>query len=110
MSCSNVGRALLEYLDTFNSELLYQGKELSFLTDSRQETVNHTLCSTGLVSDVYGWRVSLEPLLLDQRHIHFSHVKGQEQMVNYRDLQTNQLLNVLNLTLHEEDFGDPAAE
>lgn len=31
-------------------------------------------------------------------------------MVNYRDLQTNQLLNVLNLTLHEEDFGDPAAE
>jgi hypothetical protein len=47
---------------------------------------------------VYGWRVSLESLLLDQRHIHFSHVGEQTQIVNYRDLETTQLLNFLNLT------------
>ncbi|PNF30281.1 hypothetical protein B7P43_G18388 [Cryptotermes secundus] len=104
-SCSDVGTALLEYLDTFPSELLYQGKEPSSLTDRGQETINYTLCSTGLVSEVYGWRVSLESLLLDQRHIHFSHVEKQEQMVNYRDLQTTRLLNFLNLTTGRRFWG-----
>ena len=66
------GEALVEFLNSSNLEILNQGNESTFCSGSRQEVIDITLGSFGLLASITGWEVSSEPSLSDCRHILFT--------------------------------------
>jgi hypothetical protein len=61
-------RALLEHLETTDSEIMNQREELTFLTERRQEITDLNHHFRELVSDVNGWKVLPELSLSDHGH------------------------------------------
>jgi hypothetical protein len=82
------GRVMLVYMGTMDLVLLNQGDNPTFLTKRKQMGIDSTLCSRELMREVCGWRVSLEPLLSDYRHILLSLAREEEERANYRNPQT----------------------
>jgi hypothetical protein len=71
-NCNGRGESLLEFLNTTNLEILNRGKEPTFCNISRQEVIDITLGSYGLLEIITGWQFSWEPSLSDHRHILFT--------------------------------------
>ena len=71
-NCNGRGEALMEFLYSLNLEILNQGNESAFCIGSRQEVIDITLVSYGLLESITGWEVSLEPSLSVHRHILFT--------------------------------------
>ena len=70
-NCNSRGESLLEFLNSSNLEILNQGKEPTFCNTVRQEVIDITLGSYGLIESIVGWEISREPSLSD-RHILFT--------------------------------------
>jgi hypothetical protein len=71
-NCNDRGEVLVEFLNSFNLEILNQGNEPTFCSGYRQEVIDITLGSFELLESITGWEVSLEPSLSDHRHILFT--------------------------------------
>ena len=71
-NCNGRGEALTEFLNTSNLETIKRGSEPTFCTSVRQEVIDITLGSHGLLDTITDWEVSLEPSLSDHRHILFT--------------------------------------
>jgi len=71
-NCNGRGESLLEFLNSSNLEILNWGNEATFYNASRQEVIDITLGSYGLLQSITGWEVSWEPSLSDHRHILFT--------------------------------------
>ena len=71
-NCNGTGESLLEFLNSTNLEILNRGKEPTFCNISRQEVIDITLGSYGLLESITGWQFSWEPSLSDHRHILFT--------------------------------------
>lgn len=65
------GEALLEFLASTELEVLNRGNEPTFVTPRRQEVIDITLCSRGMVSEISGWKVAEEDTLSDHKYIEF---------------------------------------
>jgi len=70
-NCNSRGKALMEFLNTTNLEILNWGKEPTFCSEGRLEVVDITLGSLRLLESIIGWEVSSEPSLSDHGHILF---------------------------------------
>jgi len=70
--CDGRGESLLQFLNSSNLEILNRGNESTFCNASRQEVIDITLGSYGLLESITGWEVSQEPSLPDNRHILFT--------------------------------------
>jgi hypothetical protein len=70
-NCNGRGEALMDFLDSSYLEILNRGNEPTFCSTYRQEVIDITLGSYGLLESITGWEVSLEPPLLDHRHTLF---------------------------------------
>jgi hypothetical protein len=70
-NCNGRGEALIEF-NSSNMEILNRGNKPTFCSGSRQEMIDITLESYGLLESITGWEVSLEPSLSDHRHILFA--------------------------------------
>jgi hypothetical protein len=79
------GRPLLECPGCTDLEILNRGEEPTFLPERRQEIVDRTRMFRELVNEIHGWRMLLEPSLLNHTHILFNLVGEQEEKVNYRN-------------------------
>jgi hypothetical protein len=66
------GEALMEFLDSSSLEILKWGNKSTFCSGSRQEVIDITLGSHGLLQSIIGWEVSLEPSMSDHTHILFT--------------------------------------
>jgi len=71
-NCNGRWESLLEFLNSSNLEILNQGNEFTFCNASRQNVMNITLGSYGLLESITGWELSREPSLSDHRHILFT--------------------------------------
>jgi hypothetical protein len=71
-NCNGRGEALIDFLNSLNLEILNRGNEPIFCTGSKQEMIDITLESYGLLESITGCEVSLEPSLSDHRHILFT--------------------------------------
>ena len=71
-NCNDRGEALVEFLNSSNLEILNQGNNSTFCSGSRQEVIDITLGSFGLLESITVWEVSLQPSLLNHRHILFT--------------------------------------
>jgi len=67
-NCNGRGESLLEFLNSSNLEIPNRGNESTFCNVSRQEVIDITLGSYGLLESITGWEVSREPSLSDHRH------------------------------------------
>ena len=70
-NCNGRGEALVEFLNSSNLEILNQDNKPTFCSGSRQEVIDITLGSFGLLESITEWEVSLEPSLSDHRYILF---------------------------------------
>jgi hypothetical protein len=70
--CNDSGKALVEFLNSSNLEILNQGNEPTFCSGCRLQVIDITLGSFGLLESITSWEVSSEPFLLDHRHILFT--------------------------------------
>jgi hypothetical protein len=61
----------VEFLAASGLEILNRGNEPTFCNGCRSEVIDINLGSFGLL-DIENWEVSMEPSLLDHRHIHFA--------------------------------------
>lgn len=68
-NCNGRGESLLEFLSSLNLEILNRGNEPTFCNVSRQEVIDITLGSYGLLES---WEVSRKPSLSDHGHILFT--------------------------------------
>jgi len=64
-NCNSRGESLLEFLSSSNLEILSWATESTFCNVARQEVIDITLGSYGLIESIAGWEVSREPSLLD---------------------------------------------
>ena len=71
-NCNGRGESLYEFLNTTNLEILNQGNEPTFCNVSRQEVIDITLGSYGLLESITGLEVSQEPSLSDHIRILFT--------------------------------------
>jgi len=71
-NCNGRGESLHEFLNSMNLEILNRGNESTFCNASRQEVIDITLGSYGLLESITGWGVFCEPSLSDHRHILFT--------------------------------------
>jgi hypothetical protein len=71
-NCNGRGEALIEFLNSTNLQIFNGGNEPTFCTSVRQEVIDITLGSYGLLGSTADWEVSLEPSLSDHRHILFT--------------------------------------
>jgi hypothetical protein len=71
-SCNSGGEALMGFLNSSNLEILNHGNEPTFCNASRQEVIDITLGSFGLLESITGWEVSSQPSLSDHRNILFT--------------------------------------
>jgi hypothetical protein len=62
----------VEFLNSSNQEILYQGNCPTFCSGGRLEVINITLGSFGLLESTEEWEVSSEPTQSDHRHILFT--------------------------------------
>ena len=62
----------MEFLSSSNLEILNRGNEPTFCNAVRQEVLDITLGSYGLLDSTADWEVSVEPSLSDHRHTLFS--------------------------------------
>jgi hypothetical protein len=67
-NCNSRREALMEVLSSSNLEILNRGNEPTFCSAVRQEVLDITLGSYGLLDSIYDWEVSLAPSLSDQGH------------------------------------------
>ena len=67
-NCNGTGESLLEFLNSSNLEIPNRGNESTFCNVSRQEVIDITLGSYGLLESITGWEVSRKPSLSDHRH------------------------------------------
>ncbi|XP_024888738.1 uncharacterized protein LOC112465430, partial [Temnothorax curvispinosus] len=72
------GESLLDFIMSTNLQILNRGTEPTFLDSRRQEVIDITLCTRGVVDLVAGWRVSNEPSGSDHRQIRFDLVNLQK--------------------------------
>ncbi|XP_024881916.1 uncharacterized protein LOC112461076 [Temnothorax curvispinosus] len=70
--------SLLDFIMSTNLQILNRGTEPTFLDSRRQEVIDITLCTRGVVDLVAGWRVSNEPSGSDHRQIRFDLVNFQK--------------------------------
>ena len=66
------GESLLDFIMRTGLQILNRGKEPTFLDSRRQEVLDITICTRGLVGLVRDWRVSSEPSGSDHRQIRFT--------------------------------------
>jgi len=71
-NCNGRGEALIEFLNSSCLEILNRGNESTFYGGTRQEVIDITLGSYGLLESITDWEVSSEPFLSDHRHILFT--------------------------------------
>jgi hypothetical protein len=71
-NCNGRGEDLIEFLNSTNLEIFNRGNEPTFCTSVRQEVIDITLGSHGLLDSIMDWEVSLEPSLSDHEHILFT--------------------------------------
>jgi hypothetical protein len=71
-NCNHRGEALMEFLSSSNLEILNRGNEPTFSNIARQEVIDITLGSLGLLDSIADWEVSVEPSMSDHRHILFT--------------------------------------
>jgi len=71
-NCNNRGEALVLFLNSPNMEILNRGNEFTFCSGPRQEVIDITLGSFGLLEIITGWEVYLESSLSDHRHLLFN--------------------------------------
>ena len=71
-NCNGRGESLLEFLNSSNLKILSWGNESTFCNASRQEVIDISLGSYGLLESITGWEVSRERSLSDHRHILFT--------------------------------------
>ena len=71
-NCNGRGEALIQFLNSSNLEILNRGNEPTFCSGNRQELIDITMRSYGLLERIIGWEVSLEPSLSNHRHILFT--------------------------------------
>jgi len=71
-NCNGRGETLLEFLSSWNLEILNRGNEPTFCNVIRQVVNDITLGSYGLLENIIRWEVSREPSLSDHRHILFT--------------------------------------
>lgn len=71
-NCNVKGVALLEFLNSWNLEILNQGNEPTYCSARRLEVTDITLGSFGFLESFKSWEVSSEPSLSDHRHILFT--------------------------------------
>jgi hypothetical protein len=62
------GESLLDFIIRTRLHVLNRGKEPTFLDSRRQEVLDITICTRGLVGLMREWRVSSEPSGSDHRH------------------------------------------
>jgi hypothetical protein len=67
-----MGESLLDFIMRTRLHIVNRGKEPTFLDSRRQEVLDITLCTRGLVGLVTDWRVSSEPSGTDYRQIRFT--------------------------------------
>jgi len=70
-NCNSRGKALVEFMNTTNLEILNRGNEPTFCSGGRLEVTDITLGSMRLLESIIGWEVSSEPSMSDHRHILF---------------------------------------
>jgi hypothetical protein len=70
-NCNSRGEALVEFLNTTNSEIRNLGNQTTFCSGGRSEVTDITLGSLRLLESIIDWEVSSEPSLSDHRHILF---------------------------------------
>lgn len=79
------GTLLLQFIADRDLSILNRGNVPTFVTRNREEVLDITLASEGLVDQIESWRVSLTPSFSDHRSIHFS-LKGYEQkLIRFRN-------------------------
>ena len=71
-NCSGRGEALTEFFNSTTLEIFNRGSEPTFCTSVRQEVIDITLGSYGLMDSITDWEVSLKPSLSDHRQILFT--------------------------------------
>lgn len=79
------GEHLLDYMVSNNLILLNQGNRPTFVTVSRKEVLDITMCTQHISNSIKKWEVLKEPSMADHQHIYFEvegHGKTQEI---YRD-------------------------
>jgi hypothetical protein len=75
-NCNRTGEALMEFLNSSNLEIIKRDNEPTVCNTARQEVINITLGSYGLLHSIADWEVSVEPSLSDHRHILFTLLRG----------------------------------
>jgi len=70
-NCNGIGEAFIEFLNSTTLEIFNRGSEPTFCTGVRQEVIDITLGSCGILDSITDWVVSLDPSLSDHRHILF---------------------------------------
>ena len=81
---TNCNGIIMEFLHSTNLEILNKGNESTFCTSVRQEVIDITLGSYGLMDSTTDWEVSMEPSLSDHRHIMFN-VRGSAPVLYIRN-------------------------
>jgi hypothetical protein len=71
-NCNSRGKALMEFLSSSNLEILNRENQPTFCNVVREEVLDVTLVSYGLLEKITDWEVSVEPSLSDHRHILFT--------------------------------------
>jgi len=84
------GESLLEFLLSNNLHILNLGNKPTFRNRIREEVIDITFCSEGLLSSVDGWRVSDEPSLSDHSYILFNLGGLAEQIQQFRNPRKTQ--------------------
>jgi len=74
----------MEFLHSTNLEILNMGNESTYCTSARQEVINITLGSYGLMDSITDWEVYMEPSLSDHRHILFN-LRGSAPVLYIRN-------------------------
>lgn len=78
------GEALLQYLLSKNLFICNIGNRPTFVTRNRQEVIDITICSEGILRIVDNWHVSTEASLSDHRYICLS-LQGEANLSCYRN-------------------------
>lgn len=82
---NNRGESLLNYLFTEQVQIVNKGNRPTFVSAGREEVLDLTLCSTGMMDYIGQWHVSDEPSLSDHMHIRFDITNGLKTSRERRD-------------------------
>ena len=70
-NCNARGESLAEYLVGTDMVVINQGNEPTFVVPQRQEVIDISIVSSGLLDEISGWRVLREVSMSDHRYIRF---------------------------------------